>query len=80
MPDIIMQSIGEGVTQATVVEWLVSPGEAFEAEDILLEMMTDKAAFEVPAAEAGTLDEILADADEEVRIGAVLGRYTAAEV
>jgi len=77
MPDIVMQGIGEGVTQATVVEWLVAPGEAFAADDILLEMMTDKASFEVPAEEAGTLDEILAEADEEVRIGAVLGRYTA---
>ena len=77
MPDIVMQPIGEGLTQATVVEWLVAPGEAFEAGDILLEMMTDKAAFDVPAEEAGTLSEACVEADEEVRIGAVLGRYTA---
>ena len=78
MADIVMQDIGKNVTQATVVEWLVAPGDRFEAGDVLLEMMTDKASFDVPAEEAGTLDEICAQADEEVRIGAVLARYTAA--
>ncbi len=75
MKDIVMPEVGEGVTEATLVEWLVQPGEAFESGAVLVEIMTDKVSMEIEAEEAGTLSEILIPADEEVRIGALLGRY-----
>jgi pyruvate/2-oxoglutarate dehydrogenase complex dihydrolipoamide acyltransferase (E2) component len=75
MADIRMPEMGEGVTTATVAEWLVAPGEQFAAGTVLVEVMTDKAAVEVEATEAGRLTEILVGPEQEVRIGAVLGRY-----
>lgn len=75
MPDIQMPEMGEGVTVATVTEWLVATGEAFEPGTVLVEVMTDKAAFEVQAEEAGRLTAILVGPETEVRIGAILGHY-----
>lgn len=75
MTEIRMPEMGEGVTVATVTEWLVAKGEAFETGAVLVEVMTDKAAFEVQAEESGRLTEILVGPETEVRIGAVLGHY-----
>lgn len=75
MADIRMPEVGEGVTEATVAAWLVAPGEAFEAGAVLVEIMTDKAAFAVEAPEAGRLTAVLVEAETEVRIGTVLGTY-----
>ncbi|MGR3434857.1 MAG: lipoyl domain-containing protein [Shimia sp.] len=73
--DIPLPALGEGVTQATFVEWLVTPGTAFAQGDVLAEAMTDKVAMEVEAPEAGTLAETLVAPDQEVPPGTVLGRY-----
>lgn len=78
MKDILMPDVGEGVTEATLVSWLIAPGETFATGDVLIEVMTDKVSMEIEAEENGTLLEILVPADEEVRIGALLGRYNQA--
>lgn len=75
MKDILLPEIGEGVTEATLVEWVVSPGESFEPGAVIVEFMTDKVSMEIEAEEAGTLSEVLVQADEEVRVGTVLGRF-----
>lgn len=75
MKDIVLPDIGEGVTEATLVSWLVEPGHSFETGAVIVEIMTDKVSMEIEAEEAGTLREIIVPADEEVRIGTVLGRY-----
>lgn len=72
---IALPDLAEGVTQATIVEWLVKPGEAFDAGAVLVEIMTDKVALEVEAEEAGTLAEIAVGDDTEVPAGTVLGHY-----
>lgn len=74
MLDIIMPQVGEGVTEATIVEWLVEPGAQVAVGDVLVEFMTDKVSMEIEATAAGTLVEILVNADDEVRIGTVLAR------
>lgn len=75
MTDIMLPEVGEGVTEATVVSWLLAPGDGFAAGDVIVEIMTDKVSMDIEAEEAGTLTEILVAADQEVRIGTVLGRY-----
>ncbi len=74
MPDIVMPELGEGVTEATIVQWLVEPGDAVARGDVLVEIMTDKVAMEIEADQDGILSEILAQADAEIRIGTVIGR------
>lgn len=75
MTDIVLPDVGEGVTEATLVAWLKSPGDSFVAGEVIVEIMTDKVAMDIEAEEAGELTEILVEADQEVRIGTVLGRY-----
>ena len=75
LKDITLPDLGEGVTQATLVEWLVETGADFRADDVIAEIMTDKVSMEVVAEEPGTLISMLVANDEEVAAGAVLGRY-----
>ena len=79
MKEIVLPELGEGVTEATLVSWQVEPGNSFESGAVIAEIMTDKVSMEIEAEEAGTLREIIVSADEEVRIGTVLGRYDPAE-
>ncbi|MEQ8433643.1 MAG: lipoyl domain-containing protein [Oceanicaulis sp.] len=75
--DIPAPDVGEGVTHLIVAEWLKRPGDAVTEGELIVEVMTDKANFEVHAPASGVLKEICAEADEEVSVGAPLGRIEA---
>jgi len=75
MIDIVMPDVGDGVTEATIVQWHANPGDRVDAGAILLEIMTDKVNMEIEAEHSGTLVEILHSADEEVRVGTVVARF-----
>ncbi len=70
---ITMPQMGESVTEGTVLGWLKQVGDRVEADEPLVEVSTDKVDAEIPAPTAGTLAKILAEADETVQVGAVLG-------
>jgi 2-oxoglutarate dehydrogenase E1 component len=74
---ITMPQMGESVTEGTVLEWLKQVGDRVEADEPLVEVSTDKVDAEVPAPAAGTLTKILAQPDETVQVGAVLGEIEA---
>jgi 2-oxoglutarate dehydrogenase E2 component (dihydrolipoamide succinyltransferase) len=74
MTDIVVPTLGESVTEATVGKWLKAAGDAVAKDDVLVELETDKVAVEVSAEEAGTLSEIVANEGDTVEIGALLGR------
>jgi len=71
--EITVPTIGESITEATVLKWLKSVGEAVVQDEPLLELETDKVSVEVNAPATGVLKSILVDAGEDVAIGAVLG-------
>ncbi|MGM0561916.1 MAG: 2-oxoglutarate dehydrogenase complex dihydrolipoyllysine-residue succinyltransferase [Pseudomonadota bacterium] len=75
--DVVVPTLGESVSEATVARWLKKPGEAVEADEALVELETDKVTLEVNAPEAGSLSEILAKEGENVEVGAVLGKVAA---
>ena len=77
MTDIVVPTLGESVTEATVGRWLKSKGEAVKKDDVLVELETDKVSVEVSASEDGVLDDISVAEGETVGIGAVLGRINA---
>ena len=70
---ITMPQMGESVTEGTVLGWLKQVGDRVEADEPLVEVSTDKVDAEIPAPAAGTLVKILAEADETVQVGSVLG-------
>jgi len=72
--DIVVPTLGESVTEATIAQWLKKPGEAVALDEPLVELETDKVTLEVNASEAGVLAEVLADEGDNVEVGALLGR------
>jgi 2-oxoglutarate dehydrogenase E2 component (dihydrolipoamide succinyltransferase) len=78
MTDIVVPTLGESVTEATVAKWLKKPGDAVNKDETLVELETDKVSVEVSAPAAGTLGEIVAAEGATVGIGALLGRLGAA--
>ncbi|MBT7663946.1 MAG: dihydrolipoamide succinyltransferase, partial [Rhodospirillaceae bacterium] len=74
MIDIVVPTLGESVTEATVARWLKQPGEAVAVDEPLVELETDKVAIEVPSPAAGVLSEITAPEEATVAMGGLLGR------
>ena len=77
MTDIVVPSLGESVSSATVARWLKKAGEAVTADEPLVELETDKVTVEVNAPVAGVIAAIAADTGAEVLPGAVLGSIQA---
>lgn len=73
MSFVILPELGEGIEKATVACWHYQEGDQVRADDDVLEVVTDKATFNVSAGASGTLMKILAKDGQEVRIGETLG-------
>jgi 2-oxoglutarate dehydrogenase E2 component (dihydrolipoamide succinyltransferase) len=78
--EILVPTLGESVTTATVARWLKKAGEAVAVDEPLVELETDKVSVEVPSPSAGTLSEQTAAEGAEVEVGAVLGMVEAGGV
>ncbi len=72
--DVLVPAAGESVTEAEVGEWSVKLGDTVKADDILVELETDKAAQEIPAPVAGTVTEIAVKTGDTVHPGELLCR------
>ena len=59
--DVMVPTLGESVTEATVATWFKNVGDTVAQDEMLCELETDKVSVEVPAPAAGTLSEILAE-------------------
>ncbi|WP_296418635.1 2-oxoglutarate dehydrogenase complex dihydrolipoyllysine-residue succinyltransferase, partial [Pseudooctadecabacter sp.] len=70
--DVMVPTLGESVTEATVSTWFKKPGEAFEADEMLCELETDKVSVEVPAPAAGVMTKLLAEEGSTVEAGGKL--------
>ena len=53
--DVKVPQLSESVAEATLLQWKKKPGEAVAADEILIEIETDKVVMEVPAPSAGVL-------------------------
>ncbi len=70
--NILMPQLGETVTEGTIITWCKQEGDSVQADDVLLEIETDKAATEVSAPMAGVLSRILVSAGQTVAVGTTL--------
>ncbi len=71
--EILVPTLGESVTTATVARWMKQQGEAVKADEPLVELETDKVTVEVNAPAAGVLSSISVPEGTEVAVGAILG-------
>ena len=72
--EILVPTLGESVSEATIGRWFKKPGDAIKADEPLVELETDKVTLEVNAPAAGVLSEIIAKDGDTVSPGAILGR------
>ena len=70
---ILVPSLGESVTEATVSKWLKQVGEEVDSDEPLVELETDKVNVEVPSPLAGTLSSIKVKEGDTVEVGSILG-------
>ncbi len=56
--DFILPDIGEGIVDCELVKWLVSEGESVEEDQVVVEVMTDKAVVEIPAKHSGVIERL----------------------
>ncbi len=70
---ILVPSLGESITEATVSKWHKKVGEQVDSDEPLVELETDKVNVEVPSPLSGTLSSIKAKEGETVEVGSLLG-------
>src|SRR5262249_1028 len=70
--DVSIPSLGESVTEATIVRWTKADGEVVQRDEVLLELETDKAGMEISALESGVV-HIRKAAGATVAVGEVVG-------
>ena len=75
--DIVTPEAGESVTEGTLLDWHVAPGDQVSDGQTIVEISTDKVDVELPAPASGTITEILAEAGETVTVGQLIARMEA---
>src|ERR1700730_16464389 len=67
-----MPDLGEGTVEAEIVAWHTKPGDAVQEDQVIVEVMTDKAAVEVPAPVSGRVVSISGEPGDKVAVGSPL--------
>jgi 2-oxoisovalerate dehydrogenase E2 component (dihydrolipoyl transacylase) len=67
-----MPDLGEGTVDAEIVAWHTKPGDAVSEDQLIVEVMTDKAAVEVPAPVSGRVLSITGAPGDKVAVGSPL--------
>ncbi len=72
MFDVKFPDVGEGVTEGTLVKWLVKAGEQIKADQAVAEIETDKAIVEIPSPKAGKVAQIFGKEGDVIKVGSTL--------
>ena len=64
-----MPKLGESITEAAIITWFKNVGDTIEADEMLLEVATDKVDSEVPSTVSGVIEEILYKSNDVIKIG-----------
>ncbi|RYG12623.1 MAG: 2-oxo acid dehydrogenase subunit E2, partial [Burkholderiales bacterium] len=75
---IKMPDIGEGIAEVELVEWRVKPGDTVKEDQILADVMTDKATVEIPSPVSGTVAALGGSPGQVMAVGAELIRLEVA--
>lgn len=71
---IKMPDLGEGIAEVEVVAWHVQPGDTVKEDQVLADVMTDKATVEIPSPVAGTITSLGGSVGQALAVGAELIR------
>ena len=66
---LLLPSMGEGVMEATVIEWLFREGDFVAEDDSVVEIATDKVDSDVPTPVSGKIVKILVEKDQIAKVG-----------
>jgi 2-oxoisovalerate dehydrogenase E2 component (dihydrolipoyl transacylase) len=69
---IKMPDLGEGIAEVEVVAWRVQPGDTVKEDQVLADVMTDKATVEIPSPVHGTVTALGGQVGESLAVGAAL--------
>ncbi|MBX7042849.1 MAG: 2-oxo acid dehydrogenase subunit E2 [Ignavibacteria bacterium] len=72
LKEIVLPEVSDNVESGDVVKVLVKAGDAVKADQSLIELETDKAAFEVPSTDSGVITEVCVKQGEKIKIGQVI--------
>lgn len=78
--DILVPTMGESVTEATIVRWLKKPGDEIEQDEPIVELETDKITVEVPSPESGILKDVLIEEGAVVSVGGIIAKLAVGDV
>ena len=70
--EVLVPTLGESITEATLGEWLKKPGEAVAADEPIASLETDKVSVEVPAPVAGVMGAHAVQPGDTVSVGAMI--------
>lgn len=76
--DFKIPELGPGVKEGVIAAWRKEVGDAIEADEVILEVMTEKVNIEVQCDFAGTVTEILSQKDEVIKVGQTVARISEA--
>jgi len=68
---VLPEELGEG-TESSIIMWYKEPGDTLEEGETLVEVQTEKVAFEVPAPFAGIMKKIKVKRGETAKVGQVI--------
>ena len=71
--EILVPSLGESISEATVSKWLKEVGDTVDSDEPVVELETDKVNIEVPSPFQGTLSSIIVKEGSTVEVGSLLG-------
>ena len=77
--EIKLPKMGESISEATIINWLVNEGDEVTQDQVILEVATDKVDSEVPAPASGKIIKLLVQANEVVQVGQVMATMEASE-
>lgn len=71
--EVVVPTLGESISEATLGQWLKQPGEAVAADEAIASLETDKVAVEVTSPVAGVMGAHIVSEGATVNVGAVIG-------
>src|SRR5437764_4558036 len=64
--------IGDGIAEVELVAWHVKPGDDVKEDQVLADVMTDKATVEIPSPVSGKIVELMGEVGKQIAVGADL--------